>query len=212
MSLKTRCSGSLLPVKQTFRNFWQVLFFDLWIITGVVAVVAVVVVVGGGGGGGGGEGDGGVVQVGLSMVWCYLDKLSQKQRCWLLVSWSETYRQSMVLMCLFETMTAFGGICSAQVCLVHWLIVKVTFSMLIHVTSFGRNPALPKATLCKTINHKQEDLNMWTKNRKTDMKNCDDSVINLHELSRSEWYACTRFVWCAPVKQRPRYVISSPAE
>ena len=36
--------------------------------------------------------------------------------------------------------------------------------------------------------------------------------INLHELSRSEWYACTRFVWCAPVKQRPRYVISSPAE
>ena len=34
---------------------------------------------------------------------------------------------------------------------------------------------------------------------------------NLHELSRSGWYAFTRFIWYVPIKQRPEYVISGPS-
>ena len=36
-------------------------------------------------------------------------------------------------------------------------------------------------------------------------------IDNLHELSCSGWYACTRFIWYVPIKQRPEYLISGPS-
>ena len=35
--------------------------------------------------------------------------------------------------------------------------------------------------------------------------------VNLHELSGSGRYACTRFIWNVPRKQLPEYVISGPS-
>ena len=36
-------------------------------------------------------------------------------------------------------------------------------------------------------------------------------IVNLHELSGSGRYACTRFIWNVPRKQLPEYVISGPS-
>ena len=63
-------------------------------------------------------------------------------------------------------MTKLGGICGAEVCLVHWLI---TFrqSYVLDVDSCLVLRLKRVAAKSDTVqNHKQEELNMWTNNRK----------------------------------------------